>query len=497
MAFDTVWVVQILGILLSLPFALGLIGIAYRLRPHLWPYLYLIIICLAASLQTWRALIAAPWLSAVVLLALLFSVVVGLPHLWREVKRQWLEDLKPGLLELDRLSKTAFFVVCAALLIEIFFAAFPGYRYDQYNYHLVIPKLVDSYGALPELFGTDHTHFTGVWEFFFASFRLVSGNDLIIQTATTTFTFLSYVIPISGLLWQITKPERFLPLWWVGLPALAIYIHVELEPVVSAKPDFVKVAAAMAIVAAQTLASRERFFMTFFFLVAGMAFKVTWVHTALALSTGLIFILPRHFNRSVIVSSVAGALLGLVCVFPVFVKNILIFGNPIHPQQAGPFKSTLVTEAFFKYWTPIAGAPKGFAETLRNIGNVPWQHIAYYNPFIPGLLLLGVLCFKQKKLGLQVIQKSFPWVLAWVAYLVLWGILLRFDISNRFVAVGCIFPLILTVQGLRLSEAQPRVMTLVIALPLLLNGAFEVKMRRMVKGALLSYSDYVRVNFSP
>lgn len=509
---DTVWVVQLFAMAIVVPLIFGVIGFLHRFYRSLWPFVLLCFLYVASSMLAWQAVIEIRWIAHAAIALMLICAAIGLPHFIRASGDFWSRTLAPELLTLKRFPRVTFFLLSAALLLELSFAAFPGYRYDQYNYHLITPKLVTLYGKLPPYVGTDHTHFTGSWEYFFTSFRSLITNDLLIQTITTTFTFLAYVIPASALLWLLARPRRWLPLWFVGLPALVIYAHTELEPVISAKPDFVLVATALAIVAAQKLPQRQRFFFSFFFLSAGVSFKVTWFHAAAALGCGVIASLWYERNslrlnqpwKQSVITALAALTFGALCVVPVFYKNILFFGNPIHPTQAGPLKSFVATDSFLQYWETVTGRPQGLFDTLTNIGRVLPQSIMLMKPL--GILLLCCLYFPVKKILRhryplkgkldKFIRSSTPWIAAWLMYLVIWGILFRFDIYNRFIAVGSIFPLLLIT---RLARCLPSASVFAACLltPFVINAAAEVKIRRIWKGAMQTYSEYSNDNFAP
>jgi len=509
---DTVWVVQLLALVFVLPMVGGLVGSFHWLNRNLWPYFYLIFLYMASAFQAWQAPFEARWVGHTAFGLLVIATVVGLPHLLRTLRDFVRSDLGPSVVSLGRFPRFAFYLLSIALCIELLFAAFPGYRYDQYNYHLITPKLIALYGKLPPYMGTDPTHFTGAWEYFFTSFRTLLGNDLLIQTSTTTFTFLGYVIPSSAFLWHLARPKKWRALWFVGLPALVIYAHSELEPIISAKPDFILVAAALGIVAAQKLAVPQRFFFSFFFLVAGLSFKVTWFHAAAALGLGFLFCLwrdrlkhsPSHWFRAGFLPALGGAALAALCIWPVFYKNILIFGNPIHPTQAGPFKSAVATQQFLTYWEGISKRPSGISATLANIAQVLPREVMLLGPLIPVLLMCAWYGFKALKRESQHAPRRAsvplahlrPWLLAWVVYLVVWGIILRFDIFNRFVAVVSIFPLLLIAHFARYLPSAG-ILALGLLTPFAINSATEVKLRRMWKGALQSYDEYSRDNFSP
>ncbi|MEN9825591.1 MAG: hypothetical protein RI953_1336 [Pseudomonadota bacterium] len=146
---DIVWVVQLLGLAVSVLVTLGLVGVCHRLSDRSWPFVYLLFLYCSSSLLTWRALVEAAWLSKAVLVVLLAAVGFGLPHVFRIFVSLWRNRLRADFGALDRWCQAAVFLMAAAVLTDVLYAAFPGYRYDQLNYHLVTPKLVDVYGVLP------------------------------------------------------------------------------------------------------------------------------------------------------------------------------------------------------------------------------------------------------------------------------------------------------------------------------------------------------------
>lgn len=123
---DTVWVVQVLGMGVSLPLIIGLVGCCIRISKSLWPFLFLAFLFLSSSLLTWQAPFEARWLAHVLAGFLLLTTATGVTHLATALRKnpsKPSDSLPPPH---GRVVKLALGVLSVALFIEVLFAAFPG-----------------------------------------------------------------------------------------------------------------------------------------------------------------------------------------------------------------------------------------------------------------------------------------------------------------------------------------------------------------------------------
>ena len=81
-------------------------------------------------------------------------------------------------------------VALALLGVQTVWAAFPDYRYDQWNYHLVVPKAV-AHGPLAPPVLNDHLFFTGSYEYLFTLARRLNGDDIFNQCFAGCFTIVA------------------------------------------------------------------------------------------------------------------------------------------------------------------------------------------------------------------------------------------------------------------------------------------------------------------
>ena len=509
-AFDSVLLLQLSGMFLGLWFVVGWAQFFRKFLGPRWPFGYLGFLLTFSALLTMQAVFVLPGLKELAALVCCLLALYGTASLFlsNNFLRQGLRDVSRFKLVTLKQNWNLFFFA-ALFLIEMLFAAFPGYRYDQWNYHLTIPKMIDRYTVLPPLFGSDHTHFSGSWEYFFSWMRVVLTNDWLVQTTTTTISFLSYVLPSAGLLSLLANsapaPKRELKLLLI-FGMLCVYAHSEHEPIVSAKPDFVLLSCALAIVAAQTLGIRARLFVSAFFAIASASFKLTWLHSAAALGVGVAVVnlickreellsclrTRKVFVRNLAMPALTGLFLGALCFFPYLYKNYIVFENPLHPTQAFGFVSNTSTPEFLRYWKDIAGRPSSFAQSLQNVLDSFARAATLFAPlFFPVALIFWLRPRAQKQRTVW-----WPWGLAWLFYVLLWAFLLQANTFSRFVATLAVFPLTFIAMHFR-NLKNSGFEVLVVLVPCLIVGGIEVKLKKMARALTQNTFEFTKTAFGP
>jgi len=266
----------------------------------------------------------------------------------------------------------------AALALDWLYAALPDYRYDQWNYHLVLPRAVRGGPlTLPAL--NEHAAFTGVWEYLFTIPRALSNDDLVNQSAVNAFSWLFLAI---GLLLFVRRfgPEAF-PRGPAALVVLAWTLcGLPDQPgLMNAKPDPVLLLAALGVL--DLVARKERTAVDAAFLgfyaVAPLALKVTWLHFAAAALPVAVWAWRPPWPRAQAAAAAAGLAGGALVAAPFLLKNALLFGNPLHPVQLGPLRSAAWSAAEEGYWRAMMRPAHGlgsFAETLAALPRaITWQ----------------------------------------------------------------------------------------------------------------------------
>jgi hypothetical protein len=87
----------------------------------------------------------------------------------------------------------------------------------------------------------------------------------------------------------------------------------------------------------------------------------------------------------------AGSLAGLAALAPYLLTNLRFFGNPLHPAQAGPLRSSYWNEDFARYYADVAGradTAAGYVSSLLHL--VPMRSFHLYYLVLPVLLAAAV-----------------------------------------------------------------------------------------------------------
>jgi hypothetical protein len=150
--------------------------------------------------------------------------------------------------------KTLEFLAYFSLVLLALSAAIPRRRYDQWNYHLSVPKWIMDLGGLPDEIFNDHLYFTGSYEYFSALFRVFSSHDIFIQSATSAMTFLLVAALSSfSLVYFFSSHFKFNEpkdrwLLFLGFFLLAALSPWDRECLYSAKPDYLLIPLTITVV---------------------------------------------------------------------------------------------------------------------------------------------------------------------------------------------------------------------------------------------------------
>jgi hypothetical protein len=370
------------------------------------------------------------------------------------------------------LGKTASFVAVFLLFVTSVLSSIPRRRYDQWNYHLSVPKWVMDLGGLPEDIFNDHLYFTGSYEYFSGIFRVFSSHDLWVQSATSAMTFLlvsslcAFTLTYSlGSRYKLETPRdrRFL---FLGFFLLAAFAPWDRDCLYSAKPDYLLIPLTLSVVALVSRlmgpskhqnetnlattdeASRLDSLLSLslgFLLSGGVAVKITWIHLSIAvvIATLLYLALVRPRHRLVWRQLVFGICLGAIVSVPILIKNYLYFGDPLYPAKTPGFLSFYRTEYVNAYWAANSSPPRSLSDVAQFFLNLPKTFITNYSYLGLALFLsstpsfrdvkrrLDLGFFKCLKAALFFLNRPSLYILLF--YMALWPLFHRLDIFPRFV----------------------------------------------------------------
>ncbi len=342
---------------------------------------YPAIVSVTASLLAWQGIVHATWLPMAVWLLLLSASAFVL------VSRRRRPRLPP-------LSRVEWFAL-SLLAVAALYSAFPDYRPDQWNNDLVLAKAV-SQGPLRTPIFEEHVYYGGNYQYLFTLPRSLSGDDIFNHGAADAFTWLLFVLGLAGLFARLREealprlPPVSLLLVWVafGIP--------DPTAVVNAKPDPLILIAALAVLELsggprRADSVRLHGFLLGFLLVAPLALKLTWAPFLLTAFLAWLLLLavrqappapePRGFT--------AGLAAGLLSCSPYFLTNWKFFGNPLHPAQLGPLRSSYWNETFDRYYGEVAGRSASLPEYLGTLAHMlPAWAWHLYSLLVPVLLVL-------------------------------------------------------------------------------------------------------------
>lgn len=440
-----------------------------------WAFAYPLWVLVVGSILSWQAIFFLP-----ILPWLMWSVLIGLAVWgWRRAPVSW-SAIKP--------THWSEWIVVAVLFTELLYAAFPAYRYDQWNYHLIIPHIVARDGPLPHKVLYDHLYFAGVFEYIPTLIRVGIDDPWINHTASDALSWLAFAIGIYGLCrWAVKRWNIACPCWL--LAGFLIYATPEHEAIFNLKPDaqlwVFTFAFVLLFLDQREQPQKSKLFGLGLLLVAPLAYKVTWLHVGLPL--GLLLLIEMFRRRYAWRVLITGAAVGLVWVMPHWYKNVIYLGNPLHPTQIGPFHSDYWGAEFDAYWNSVHFKAHNWREYFqifgRNLLHFPQRVGWFWLPFA-GLLVW------EKQYAARLRGHWYPWLAVLGVMLLIWPWLYYEQIFNRFVfPVFAIFGAIILL-GLRDVKQTPRAMVVILLLPVLFASSFEVRWQRMLRRCSQSIVDY-------
>jgi phosphopantetheine adenylyltransferase len=346
----------------------------------------LFLICLLGGVISIQSLYRLAWLPGFCFFILVFFASFGVYEFI--FKNQW--TVRNAILKLKSPestlpSKIGLGVICVTILVYVVWAALPYYRYDQWNYHLVVGKWISMAGVLPRPIADDHVYFTGVYEYFLAMFRLFSQNDLVVEGSTNVFSFLLYLGWSAEICFGIVRrsvpaSSRSGHLYFSACFGLIMFLCTpHREALINAKPEALLIPLAFLCTWLGWSKHRSESAMQFLFgavCILPLAIKVTWIHPlfAICMGTAILKIVKKEFGLQENYKIVLGALIALVLISPTLVKNQMLFGNPLHPVQA-IFKSDRFSEFMQLHWSRDNQPAKNLVQYLGILKQVPFAVI--------------------------------------------------------------------------------------------------------------------------
>ncbi len=314
---------------------------------------YPALVACVAWLLAWQGLVPAPWLPAAVGALLLAAAAAALARRPR-----------PKLPSLPAVERLALVVLAAGAL----YAAFPDYRPDQWNNDLVLAKAVAS-GPLRGPIFEEHVYYGGNYQYLFTLPRALFADDVFNHSAADAFSWLLLAFGLAGLLARL-RQDAFPGLAPVGLlVAWAIFALPDPTAIPNAKPDPLLLLAAFAVLEL-SLGPRHGDSKTLhgllfgFLLVAPVGLKLTWLPFGFAVVLAWLSLVAARRAPPLpeLGPFVAGAAFGLVSLVPWALNNWRFFGNPLHPAQLGPLRSTYWAANFGSYYDDVAGRATSLAD---------------------------------------------------------------------------------------------------------------------------------------
>jgi hypothetical protein len=345
-------------------------------------------------------------------------------------------------------------------------AAIPRRRYDQWNYHLSVPKWVMDLGGLPREIFNDHLYFSGSYEYFVGIFRIFSSHDIFIQSATSALTLLL----VSGLssfllVYFFSSSFKFESLkdkWllFLGFFLLAAMSPWDRECLYSAKPDYLLIPLTIAVVGLMSSLLKappsnllrsegeskpskvdlsDPSFLLGFLLSAGVAIKITWIHFALSCVLGGGISILISSNRSQInwYKFVFGLCIGALIPVSVIAKNYIYFADPLYPAATPGFASGYRLHYVDSYWLQNSSPPRSWTAILDFFIKLPKVLLINYGFLFIAILISVAPSWETLKSAFQLknIARYFnrPSICLLISYILLWPLLHRVDIFPRFI----------------------------------------------------------------
>ncbi|MEI8027453.1 MAG: hypothetical protein WCI18_13985 [Pseudomonadota bacterium] len=351
-------------------------------------------------------------------------------------------------------------------------ASLPKRRYDQWNYHLSLPKWIMDLGGLPKDIFNDHLYFTGSYEYFSGIFRVFGSEDLWVQSATSAMTCLTVAslcaLTLTYFLGSRYKLEtsRDRGLLFLGFFLLAAFSPWDRECLYSAKPDYLLIPLTLGVVAlvSRLMGSSEEnppverregphgdsvlSFSLGILLSGGIAVKITWIHLSMAVVLGSLFYgaLARPKHRFVWRQLILGLGVGAVFALPILLKNYIYFGDPLYPAKTPGFVSFFRTEYVNAYWMRNSSPPRSLSDLTQFFVSLPLTFLSNYGYLLLALVFSSTNSLKSIKNSIKgSLDQGFfkalkairflsrPSLSILLFYILLWPLLHRLDIFPRFI----------------------------------------------------------------
>lgn len=404
----------------------------------------------------------------------------------------------------SRPMKVIFGVVTLVLLVDFLYASLPLYRYDQWTYHLVIAKWISKMGSLSPPVTYDPIFFTGSYEFLGLLARAASSSDMFQQGFQNTLSWLLVLMPAVVIFLSQAEKSLSSLLAALSFSLFAIFGPLDHEAVINAKPDYVlMMIGLLLILSSQSSKLSLSPFLMGFLLVAGVSFKLTWIHFAFCGPVILWAAFGRDLKKKFL-PIMAGGVAALICLLPWIFKNIEYFNNPFHPVQTSLFKSSIWSPELAAFWQAVTMKPESLAGFLTNM--LFSLKSLLIDRWILGNLAVLLLAsflwlarrqrfFKENVAAQNKVMRPGFFLACFIVYLVTWGLFYGSGVYNRFVSPGFSFVLCLVIL---LSQILVRIPAFSLAavlaplLPLMGNGQLEVSSREIFKASHQTLDDMSR-----
>lgn len=373
-------------------------------------------------------------------------------------------------------------LLLTALLLDCLYAGLPLYRYDQWTYHLVVSKWISKMGSLTGPVTYDHIFFTGSYEFLGLLARALSDSDTFQQGFQNSLSWLLVSVPAVQLFGAGTKKNPMAVISSLCFALLCIFGSGDHEALINAKPDYVLMMVALTLLLFAADGTRLTTALASFLFVAGLSFKITWLHFAVCGPIIMWGALGKNVFKEW-PKVLMGGTFALPCLAPWAIKNWQFFHNPLHPAQSSLFSSTLWNPMLETYWRGITLKPEGLTAFVANMASALAS--------LPGrwgwtcLILVGLAVLNWRRTSLinsELKRVSWIFSLCISAYVGVWGVFYGAHIFNRFVAAAFAFPIAVVWLSTR-NLAASRLVPLLMIIPFFIHGQIEVTMKRLIEAS--------------
>jgi hypothetical protein len=378
-------------------------------------------------------------------------------------------------------------LLLAVLLLDFLYASLPLYRYDQWTYHLVVAKWISRMGTLTPPITYDHIFFTGSYEFLGLLPRAFSDSDTFQQGFQNSLSWLLVAVP-GAALYGVNKPKtRIVLIGALAFALLCVFGSGDHEALINAKPDYVLMMTALLLL----IFTLDGFLLSpvlaAFLLVAGLSFKITWLHFAVCGPIIVWGALGKRLYKDW-PKILLGGILAAPCLAPWAIKNWQFFKNPLHPAQSKFFSSTLWSPMLDTYWQEITLKPKGFHAFISNFFQAALGLPSRWGWLCAVLAGIIWLSWKSSRERWQITRSHVAFAGCLLAYLGVWGVFYNAHIFNRFVAGAFAFPIgIIWFMSRQLTATK--FVPILLIIPFLIYGQVDVTIMRLADGAMQTFED--------